>query len=42
MNAFISLNKLAYGQATIEERMAIDNGTEFKAHVKVFSKRPLP
>ena len=42
MNAFISLNKLAYGQATIEERMAIDNGTEFKAHVKVFQNDPYP
>jgi len=42
MNAFISLNKLAYGQPTIEERMAIDNGTEFKAHVKVFQNDPYP
>ena len=42
MNGFISINQLAYGQATIEERMAIDSGTEFEKHVKVFQNDPYP
>tara|TARA_R110002012_G_scaffold57024_5_gene146725 strand:- start:1626 stop:2294 length:669 start_codon:yes stop_codon:yes gene_type:complete len=42
MNGFISLNQLAYGQATIEERMAIDSGTQFEKHVKVFQNDPYP
>mgnify|MGYP003660296747 CR=1 FL=1 len=42
MNGFISLNQLAYGQATIEERMLIDNGTQFEKHVKVFQSDPYP
>ena len=42
MNGFISLNQLAYGQATIEERMMIDSGTEFEKHVKVFQNDPYP
>jgi hypothetical protein len=42
MNGFISLNQLAYGQATIEERMAIDSGTQFEKHVKIFQNDPYP
>ena len=42
MNGFISINQLAYGQATIEERMAIDSGTQFEKHVKVFQNDPYP
>lgn len=42
MNGFISLNQLAYGQATIEERMAMDNGTQFEKYVKVFENDPYP
>ena len=42
MNGFISLNQLAYGQATIEERMLIDSGTQFEKHVKVFQSDPYP
>jgi len=42
MNGFISLNQLAYGQATIEERMLIDSGTQFEKHVKVFQNDPYP
>ena len=42
MNGFISLDQLAYGQATIEERMAIDSGTQFEKHVKVFQNDPYP
>jgi|TARA_R110002020_G_scaffold19897_1_gene68232 hypothetical protein len=42
MNGFISLNQLAYGQATIEERIAIDSGTQFEKHVKVFQNDPYP
>jgi len=41
MNGFISLNQLAYGQATIEERMLIDSGTQFEKHVKVFQNDPI-
>ena len=42
MNGFISLNQLAYGQPTIEERMAMDNGTQFEKYVKVFENDPYP
>ena len=42
MNGFISLNQLAYGQPTIEERMAIDHGTQFEKYVKVFENDPYP
>jgi hypothetical protein len=42
MNGFISLNQLAYGQATIEERMFIDSGTQFEKQVKVFQNDPYP
>ena len=40
MNGFISLNQLAYGQPTIEERIAMDNGTQFEKYVKVFENDP--
>tara|TARA_B100000927_G_C16443262_1_gene460660 strand:+ start:599 stop:1270 length:672 start_codon:yes stop_codon:yes gene_type:complete len=40
--AFISLNQLAYGQPTIEQRMMMDDGTEFRDHVKLFENEPYP
>lgn len=40
--AFLSINQLAYGQPTIEQRLMIDQGTEFRDHVKVFQADPYP
>ena len=40
--AFFSLNQLAYGQPTIEERIMMDEGTEFREHVKIFQNAPYP
>ena len=40
--SFFSLNQLAYGQPTIEQRMMMDAGTQFQKHVKVFQNEPYP
>ena len=40
--AFITLNQLAYGQPTIEQRMMMDDGTQFEEHVKLFENTPYP
>lgn len=38
----LSVNQVAYGQPTIEQRIMIDGGTGFEKHIDVFKNKPYP
>lgn len=38
----LSINQIAYGQPTIEQRIMIDQGTMFEKHLEVFKNEPYP